>query len=51
VTGRYTNVLKLRPPLVFRPEHVDMLVGTLDDVLSTFELRGGDDVRALGAEW
>jgi 4-aminobutyrate aminotransferase-like enzyme len=51
VTGRYTNVLKLRPPLVFRPEHVELLVETLDDLLSTFELRGGDDVRALGAEW
>jgi len=51
VTGRYTNVLKLRPPLVFRPEHVDVLLGTLDEVLSTFELRGGDDQRALGAEW
>jgi 4-aminobutyrate aminotransferase-like enzyme len=51
VTGRYTNVLKLRPPLVFQPEHADVLLGTLDDVLATFELRGGDDVRALGAEW
>jgi 4-aminobutyrate aminotransferase-like enzyme len=51
VTGRYTNVLKLRPPLVFRPEHAEVLLGTLDDVLATFELRGGDDVRALGAEW
>ena len=51
VTGRYTNVLKLRPPLVFQPEHVELLVGTLDDLLATFELRGGDDVRALGAEW
>jgi 4-aminobutyrate aminotransferase-like enzyme len=51
VTGRYTNVLKLRPPLVFRPEHLDILVTELDDLLSTFELRGGDDHRALGAEW
>jgi 4-aminobutyrate aminotransferase-like enzyme len=51
VTGRYTNVLKLRPPLVFRPEHVELLVETLDELLATFELRGGDDVRALGAEW
>ena len=47
----YTNVLKLRPPLVFRREHVELLLATLDDVLRTFELRGGDDVRALGAEW
>ena len=51
VTGRYTNVLKLRPPLVFRPEHVELLLGTLDELLTSFNLRGGDDVRALGAEW
>jgi 4-aminobutyrate aminotransferase-like enzyme len=51
VTGRYTNVLKVRPPLVFQPAHVDLLVATLDDVLETFELLGGDDTRALGAEW
>ena len=51
VTGRYTNVLKLRPPLVFGDEHVDLLATTLDDVLDGFELRGGDDARALGAEW
>jgi 4-aminobutyrate aminotransferase-like enzyme len=51
VTGRYTNVLKLRPPLVFRPEHVDHLLGVLDEVLARLELRGGEDVRALGAEW
>jgi 4-aminobutyrate aminotransferase-like enzyme len=51
VTGRYTNVLKLRPPLVFHSEHVDLLLETLDAVLATFALRGGDDARALGAEW
>jgi 4-aminobutyrate aminotransferase-like enzyme len=51
VTGRFTNVLKLRPPLVFRSEHNELLLDTLDEVLSTFELRGGDDSRALGAEW
>jgi 4-aminobutyrate aminotransferase-like enzyme len=51
VTGRYTNVLKVRPPLVFQPAHVDLLLATLDDVLETFELLGGDDTRALGAEW
>jgi 4-aminobutyrate aminotransferase-like enzyme len=51
VTGRFTNVLKIRPPLVFRPEQVELLVTTLDDVLGDFELRGGDDTRALGAEW
>lgn len=51
VTGRYTNVLKIRPPLVFRPEHVDLLVEVLDDLLDGFELRGGDARRAPGAEW
>lgn len=51
ITGRYTNVLKIRPPLPFAPEHVEMLTGALDAVLDVFELRGGDDARALGAEW
>jgi 4-aminobutyrate aminotransferase-like enzyme len=51
VTGRYTNVLKLRPPLVFGPEHVEILTSELDDLLSGFDLRGGDDTRTPGAEW
>jgi 4-aminobutyrate aminotransferase-like enzyme len=51
VTGRYTNVLKLRPPLVFQPEHAEILLSRLDDVLAGFEPQGGDDERALGAEW
>ncbi|MEO6651698.1 MAG: aminotransferase class III-fold pyridoxal phosphate-dependent enzyme [Ilumatobacteraceae bacterium] len=51
VTGRYDNVLKIRPPLVFRAEHVDMLTTELDGVLGNFELRGGVDVKAPGAEW
>jgi 4-aminobutyrate aminotransferase-like enzyme len=51
VTGRYTNVLKIRPPLVFQPEHVELLIGVLDDVLGEFELHGGDTRRAPGAEW
>jgi 4-aminobutyrate aminotransferase-like enzyme len=51
VTGRYTNVLKLRPPLVFRPEHAVHLLTTIDSALATFEPQGGDDARALGAEW
>jgi 4-aminobutyrate aminotransferase-like enzyme len=51
VTGRFTNVLKLRPPLVFGPEHVEVLTSELDDLLSGFDLRGGDDTRSLGAEW
>ena len=32
-TGRHENVLKVRPPLVFGPEHVDLLVRALDDAL------------------
>ena len=51
VTGRYSNVLKLRPPLVFRPEHADLLLTQLDALLSGFQLQGGDDTRKLGAEW
>jgi 4-aminobutyrate aminotransferase-like enzyme len=51
VTGRYTNVLKIRPPLPFQPEHADVLVEAIDAVLEGFELQGGDDARALGAEW
>ncbi|HEY5663573.1 MAG TPA: aminotransferase class III-fold pyridoxal phosphate-dependent enzyme [Ilumatobacter sp.] len=51
VTGRYTNVLKIRPPLVFGPEHVAILLTELDDLLDGFEPQGGDDTRALGAEW
>jgi 4-aminobutyrate aminotransferase-like enzyme/Ser/Thr protein kinase RdoA (MazF antagonist) len=35
--GRYGNILKLRPPLVFQREHVEQLVSALDSVLS--ELR------------
>jgi len=32
--GRDGNILKLRPPLVFRREHVDQLVSALDSVLT-----------------
>ena len=32
--GRFDNVLKLRPPLVFRQEHADLLLSTLDDCLA-----------------
>ncbi len=51
VTGRYTNVLKIRPPLVFGTEHVEILANELDDTLASLELRGGHDTRAPGAEW
>ena len=33
-TGPAGNVLKIRPPLVFGREHADLLLHTLDDVLS-----------------
>ncbi len=32
-TGPAGNVLKIRPPLVFRRDHADLLLETLDDVL------------------
>jgi 4-aminobutyrate aminotransferase-like enzyme len=34
-TGPAGNVLKIRPPLVFRREHADLLLETLDQVLAT----------------
>ena len=33
VTGPAGNVLKIRPPLVFRREHADLLLAALDDAL------------------
>jgi len=51
ITGRFTNVLKIRPPLVFGPAHADLLLTTLADVLERFVPHGGDDTRPLGAEW
>lgn len=36
-TGPNANVLKIRPPLVFAEEHVDLLTDTLDKVLLRFE--------------
>ena len=33
LSGRFGNVLKIRPPLVFSKENVDELVQTLDRVL------------------
>ena len=38
-SGRKANVLKIRPPLVFRPEHADLLVERLDQALQ--EIMGG----------
>jgi len=34
-TGPAGNVLKIRPPLVFRREHADLLLTTLDDALGS----------------
>ncbi len=51
VTGRHTNVLKLRPPLVFSESNADYLLTVLDDLFATYRLQGGGDTRALGAEW
>ncbi|MDA7966504.1 aminotransferase class III-fold pyridoxal phosphate-dependent enzyme [Ruegeria sp.] len=33
--GMYGNVLKIRPSLVFRRQHVDVLISALDDVLTS----------------
>jgi 4-aminobutyrate aminotransferase-like enzyme len=33
--GRYDNILKMRPPMPFYEEHADILLSTLDEVLST----------------
>ena len=33
-TGRHSNVLKIRPPLVFQREHADQLVAALSEVLT-----------------
>jgi 4-aminobutyrate aminotransferase-like enzyme len=33
VTGPAGNVLKIRPPLVFRREHADLLLAALDAAL------------------
>jgi 4-aminobutyrate aminotransferase-like enzyme len=35
--GKHGNVLKLRPPLVFRREHADRVVAVLDRVLAQVE--------------
>ncbi|WP_254533546.1 aminotransferase class III-fold pyridoxal phosphate-dependent enzyme [Natrinema gelatinilyticum] len=38
-TGKDSNVLKIRPPLVFEKEHADRLLEALNDVLSEQSLR------------
>jgi 4-aminobutyrate aminotransferase-like enzyme len=32
--GRYDNIMKMRPPMVFAKEHADLLLATLDDALT-----------------
>ena len=33
-TGAYDNVLKIKPPMIFGHQHVDLFVRTLDQVLT-----------------
>jgi 4-aminobutyrate aminotransferase-like enzyme len=33
-TGEHANTLKIRPPLVFSEANADLLIGTLDEVLT-----------------
>jgi 4-aminobutyrate aminotransferase-like enzyme len=35
-TGRYNNVLKMRPPLVFSADNADHMLSVLDDVLRSY---------------
>jgi 4-aminobutyrate aminotransferase-like enzyme len=35
--GRYNNVLKLRPPLILEPDHVDQFVAALDASLTALD--------------
>ena len=37
VTGAHDNVIKLRPPLVFRQNHAEQLLTALDDGFSRLE--------------
>jgi len=38
-TGPFDNVIKIRPPLVFEPQHVALLLDSLDRALATVKLR------------
>ena len=51
LTGPFSNVLKIRPPLVFEVDHADRLIDALDARLATFELSGGSSTPRPGAEW
>ena len=45
-TGRFGNVLKIRPPLVFSRDNADQLVATLERALASLE--GTDGTRREG---
>ena len=34
--GRFKSTLKIRPPMTFQVEHVDLLMDTLDEVITEF---------------
>ncbi|ASP34199.1 aspartate aminotransferase family protein [Labrenzia sp. VG12] len=36
--GRYKNTLKIRPPMIFGEEHLDLLIRTLDETLAEMPL-------------
>jgi 4-aminobutyrate aminotransferase-like enzyme len=38
--GAGHNVLKIRPPLIFQPEHVDIFVAALEAVLARSDAAG-----------
>jgi 4-aminobutyrate aminotransferase-like enzyme len=39
-TGAHDNVLKIKPPMVFGPEHVEIFTGVLDRVLTAGRTEG-----------
>ncbi|WP_433225916.1 aminotransferase class III-fold pyridoxal phosphate-dependent enzyme [Actinomadura formosensis] len=39
-TGAHDNVLKIKPPMIFGPEHVDIFTGALDQVLTRGRAEG-----------
>jgi 4-aminobutyrate aminotransferase-like enzyme/Ser/Thr protein kinase RdoA (MazF antagonist) len=41
--GPQASVLKLRPPMPFRPEHADLLVAAIDTAATVVDARGGRD--------
>lgn len=41
--GRHDNILKLRPPMPFAPQHADLLLSTLDEVLAEVSREVSDE--------